>query len=160
MPRESSTCVFSPDLLYRYLLTHIWNTVQFPKLVMWIGLNPSTADEQQLDPTLRRVKGFSQSWGFDGFVMTNVFAYRATDPRVMMAASDPIGPDNDHHLMAIAAQTSLIVACWGVHARHRGRDETVKGLLSGRLTALKVTKDGAPGHPLYLPKTLQPFPYA
>ncbi len=74
--------------------------------IMWIGLNPSTADEQQLDPTLRRIRGFSQAWGFTAFVMTNVFAFRATVPADMKAQADPVGQDNDYWLGSMAKPTS------------------------------------------------------
>jgi hypothetical protein len=83
-------CTFSPCRRYRYVLHHDWtDLLDSPGgYVAWIGLNPSTADEQQLDPTLRRVRSFTASMGYRRFVMLNLFGLRATDPKVMLAASN------------------------------------------------------------------------
>ncbi len=147
-------CVFSPCRTYRYLLTRSWGELfQVPRrLVMFIGLNPSTADEEQDDPTIRRCIGFAKDWGFAGLVMGNLFAFRATDPRDMLAAEDPVGPENDQHLLEASLVVSLVVAAWGVRGAHRGRGDEVAGLIPD-LSALGLTKDGHPRHPLYLPRT-------
>ena len=162
---EPSTCVFSDCRTWRYTLEHRWDTDQ-PSYVprrtaMFVGLNPSTADESSLDPTLRRVKDYCQAWGYGGFVMTNLFAFRSTAPAGMKAAADPIGPDNDTYLDRIAHRDdiALIVAMWGSHGRFKGRDQQVVDLLKDRLTALRVNADGTPAHCLYLPKTLTAEPY-
>lgn len=118
--------------------------------IMWIGLNPSTADEQKLDPTLRRVKSFSQAWGFNAFVMTNLFAFRATDPADMKAVAVPEGTKNDDWLLSVANVSELIIACWGVHGVFRNRAESVAAMFQGRLYCIGVTKDGHPKHPLYV----------
>lgn len=161
---ELSTCIWSPDeaKTYRYALTHSWRSEDTPSYVprkwaVFIGLNPSTAFEGALDPTLRRVRGFSQSWGCDGFRMVNLFAFRATLPAVMKVAPDPIGPDNDRHIMdAVNAEgTECVVAMWGAHGRFMDRDRRVMDMLTGRLSCLGLTKDHAPRHCLYLPKTAQ-----
>ena len=89
--------------------------------------------------------------------MTNLFAYRATLPEVMKATSDPVGPDNDEYLRALAADAGVVVAAWGANGTHKGRDAEVRKLLP-ELHCLALTKDGHPGHPLYLRKTLTPFP--
>lgn len=118
---------------------------------MWIGLNPSTADEQQLDPTLRRIRGFSAAWGYTSFVMTNLFAFRATRPDDMKATKDAIGPENDAALLSWAERCDLVIAAWGVHGSHLGREATVRGLLSkNRVRCLGLTKSKAPRHPLYV----------
>jgi hypothetical protein len=125
---------------------------------MFIGLNPSTATEVEDDPTVRRCQGYAQAWGYGGLVMTNLFAFRATDPRVMKAAPDPVGPENDRYLLDAARRAGLVMATWGNHGAFRGRSREVVGMLKGEgveLMCLKMTGQGEPGHPLYLPKNLQ-----
>lgn len=125
---------------------------------MFIGLNPSTADEHQDDPTIRRCIGFAKTWGYDSLVMLNLFAWRATDPIDMLQAPDPVGPENDWHLMNAAADADVIIAAWGTHGAHLGRDHVVRHMrwVGHRLHVLRLTKDGHPAHPLYLPAKLQP----
>jgi hypothetical protein len=121
------------------------------RLMLWIGLNPSTADEQQLDPTLTRIARFSEREGMDGFWMGNLFGLRATDPAVMKAATDPNGPGNDASLLEAAGRCEKIVAAWGVHGEHLDRAAAVVKLLTGHeLWCLGTTKDGHPRHPLYV----------
>lgn len=159
---EESTCTFSPDRVHRYVLRHtfVQPSGARPRCVAWVGLNPSTAFEASLDPTLRRVRAFSYSMGYEGFIMLNAYAFRATLPEDMKRAPDPVGPDNDRHLLEVANEVDLIIACWGTHATFMGRDTAVKALLKGRLSTLKLTKDGHPSHPLYLPANLRPIPFA
>lgn len=146
--------LFSPCRTYRYTLWREW--IGGEGYAMFVGLNPSTADETQDDPTIRRCIAFAKAWGYSGLCMTNLFAYRATLPENMKAAADPVGPENDAHLMAMADSAGVIVAAWGVHGAHQGRDAAVLRLLPD-LYCLALTKDGHPGHPLYLPKTLRPI---
>lgn len=158
---ESGPAVFSADRLYRYSLGRTW--ALSGRLVV-IGLNPSTADHNQLDPTLRRVRNFAQTWGLGGFVMLNLFAYRATDPRDMKRADDPVGPLNDDIIReyAVAPDTGLVLAAWGAHGGYRDRDREVAAILDGlgvRLHALRVTRQGHPSHPLYIPGNAVPRPY-
>jgi hypothetical protein len=126
---------------------------------MFIGLNPSTADEVQDDPTIRRCIGYAKEWGYGAFCMTNIFAFRATDPRVMKTQADPVGPENDKWLTECAKDAGLIVAAWGAHGGHRNRDEEVIKLVDN-IMCLGTTKDGYPRHPLYLPKTAKPESYS
>lgn len=126
---------------------------------MFIGLNPSTADEVQDDPTVRRCINFSKEWGYSGLCMTNIFGFRATDPVYMKVQEDPVGPENDKALLEIAENAGVIVAAWGVHGVHLERESKVKALLGDRLKCLRLTKDGHPAHPLYLPKILMPVPF-
>lgn len=149
---------FSPCHTYRYTLWRSWGDDTPKNFVMFIGLNPSTADAFQDDPTIRRCIGFAQSWGYGALCMANLFAFRATEPADMRAALDPIGPDNDKTLTDLAACASKIVAAWGTHGAHLGRDKQVLALLPD-LYCLRQTKQGHPAHPLYLPKTLSPIPY-
>lgn len=145
---------FSDDRVYRYVLKRAWGS-QFGRYVQFIGLNPSTADETQDDPTIRRCINYAKAWGYDGLVMTNIFAFRATDPRVMRAHPEPIGPANQATLIDVNWYADLSVACWGAHGEFMGRGEAVRAALKD-LHVLKLTKDGHPGHPLYLRSDLSP----
>ena len=86
-------CIFSADRRYRFVLKHTWEPLFPPKLCTWIGLNPSIADETQLDPTLRRIRAFSAAWGYNGFLMTNLFGLVSTDPDQLYTIDDPVGPE-------------------------------------------------------------------
>lgn len=144
---------FSPCGLYRYSLWRKWES---GPMCVFIGLNPSTADATLDDPTIRRCLGFSKAWGFSGLLMLNLFAYRATDPADMKAAKDPIGPDNDQALHFAHSNTTTVIAAWGTHGTFKGRDQQVRAMLP-RLHYLRLTKDGHPAHPLYLPASLRPL---
>jgi len=125
--------------------------------VMFIGLNPSTADETADDPTIRRCIGYTKAWGYSALCMTNLFAYRATDPRAMKAQINPVGPEGDRWLFECAREASVVVAAWGTHGGHNDRDREVLEILRWRqLSCLGVTKAGYPKHPLYLPSELKP----
>lgn len=150
---QVNSATFSPCRKYRYSLWRHW--IDGEGYAMFIGLNPSTADETNDDPTIRRCIAFAKSWGYSGLCMTNLFAYRSTDPDEMMAQTDPIGIDNNIILRTIAEKACVIVAAWGVHGAHRRRGEIVIQMFPN-LHYLKLTKDGHPWHPLYLPKTLVP----
>ncbi len=163
MRTEAGPALISRDLNYRYWLTRHWGPGE--RRVMWIGLNPSTADTQRLDPTLRRIYDYSQAWGYDGFVMTNLFAFRATIPRVMLLHPEPVGPENDHHLLEIADEVDKIICAWGAHGVHRNRSQEVVDMLTdaghaSKLHALKINKKAStPGHPLYVLGNTRPVPY-
>ena len=148
--------IFSDCRAYRYLLWREW--IGGDGYAMFVGLNPSTADETKDDPTIRRCVGFAKAWGYAGLCMANLFAFRATNPMEMKATADPIGPDNDTHLADAGLGAGVIVAAWGAHGTHRQRNVEVLKMLHPNLTYLKLTKDGHPGHPLYLPSTLRPVP--
>ena len=137
---------------YRYELWRRWGDGPF---CMFIGLNPSTADETADDPTIRRCVGFAKAWGFSALCMTNLFAFRATEPQDMKKALDPIGPDNDRTVEALAEQAGVVVAAWGADGVFLKRDVYAK-LFVDRLHYLRLTKHGHPGHPLYLPGDLTP----
>ena len=144
-------CQFSPDRLHRYSLVHRWNPLFSDRLILWIGLNPSTADEQQLDPTLTRIRSFSQREGFDGFWMANLFGLRTPYPKEMMAHADPVGAGNDASLLEAAARCDRIVAAWGAGGAFQTRAHAVARLLAGhKLWCLGLTQDGHPRHPLYV----------
>jgi hypothetical protein len=143
----------SPCGRYRYSLWRKWKP---GPLCTFIGLNPSTADATIDDPTIRRCIGFAKAWGYSGLMMLNLFAYRATKPGEMMAAADPVGPDNDEVLRDAGFNSAIQIAAWGANGSFQGRDTTVRAMLP-RLHCLQLTKAGHPGHPLYLPASLQPM---
>ncbi|MEI7798565.1 MAG: DUF1643 domain-containing protein [Opitutaceae bacterium] len=144
-------CLFSADRRHRYRLIHRWNPSPQEKLILWIGLNPSTADEARLDPTLTRIAAFSRREGFDGFWMANLFALRTPHPKVMMTAADPIGPATDAELLIAAARCTQIVAAWGVGGEFCERGSAVARLFAGKkLWCLGSTQAGHPRHPLYV----------
>ncbi|GLP95136.1 DUF1643 domain-containing protein [Paraferrimonas sedimenticola] len=146
--------VLSDCRRYRFALWRIWEP-QKP-LVMFIGLNPSTANESQDDPTLIRCINYAKAWGYGGVCTANLFAYRATDPKAMLAASDPVGVGNDAWLQKLAAQAQMIVAAWGNHGAHLNRSQTVRALLP-QLHCLSLNRSGEPAHPLYQKANLQPL---
>lgn len=139
---------------YRYSLTRTWDYTKGYLNV--IGLNPSTADEIEDDPTIRRCIGFAKSWGMGGLVMTNLFAFRATKPSDMLNAHYPIGLENDDVLLARSNNASMILAAWGANGGHIKRDEYVKQMITN-MYCLKKTKAGHPSHPLYIRADTTPF---
>lgn len=152
-----STAVYSDCERYRYSLTRIWA----PSLrrVMFVMLNPSTATEVANDPTIERCERRARHLGCGGFRVTNIFAWRATDPRDLRRAVHPIGADNDAALEEGAIWADQIIAAWGVHGAHRGRGAQVAETLRAQSTPLfhlGLSKDGHPKHPLYLPYAQQP----
>lgn len=141
----------SEDRIYRYSLWRIWDESKSP--VVFIGLNPSTADETVDDPTIRRCINFAKSWGHGGIYMLNLFALRATNPKELYTHAAPIGPHSDSELKK--RPTLLTIACWGVNGVFRKRDWHVTEMLRSNgveLMCLGKTKDGHPRHPLYLRK--------
>ena len=144
---------FSPDRKYRYTLIREWDESK-PRC-LFILLNPSTADEQQDDPTNRRGIRYAIDWGYGACIFCNLFAIRTPYPKVMKVESEPVGSDNDLWIQKEHAQAGITVAAWGTHGSHRGRDKQVLGLLS-TVHHLGLTKHGHPKHILYLAKTLTP----
>jgi hypothetical protein len=150
-----SSAVLSPCGTYRYELTRRWSD---RPLVGWIMLNPSTADADVDDPTVRRCIGFAKTWGYGGLIIRNLFALRATDPSELEQHADPIGPDNDAHLAQCQHDTLTLVA-WGARGGRRGRDVlTLLATHGVRPCRLAVTGNGQPRHPLYLKAGLVPIP--
>jgi hypothetical protein len=147
--------VFSSDRKYRYALWRIWD--ERKPLAMFTGLNPSTANEDTDDPTTIRCMGFAASWGYGGHCMTNMYGLCSRDPEALRTG-DPIGPDNDAWLVYLAANSGLVVACWGHWEIMPGRKEAVRKLIP-HLYCLGLTKAGQPRHPLFLPRGTRPIEY-
>lgn len=156
-----SGAVLSADGSCRYLLARIWDPSQDP--AVFVMLNPSTADATVDDRTIHRCMDFARRWECGGIVVVNLFAIRATDPKVMLAHPEPVGAHNDNVIRAVASMHAKHwVAAWGVHGTHRGRDVEVAGLLAAekvQLQHLLLTKHGHPSHPLYLNAELKPKPF-
>ena len=152
-----SVAVYSPCELYRYALTRGWDAGG--DKVSFVMLNPSTATEVQNDPTVERCERRARALGFGAFRVVNIFAYRATDPKVMRAQVEPVGVGNDTAILAAADWADRVVCAWGSHGAHLGRGVVVEGLLRamGRpLYQLGLTKAGQPKHPLYIGYDRQP----
>ena len=140
---------------YRYSLERSWDSGT--GTVVFIGLNPSTADHKQDDPTIRRCVGFAKSWGFQSMVIVNLFAFRATMPKDLKLAANPIGPNNNYWLKKTIKSADLAVACWGNHGSFLERDKTVIMWFS-QLHCIVLNKSLHPAHPLYLKANLTPIP--
>ena len=158
---ETGFAIFSPEKrpVYRYALGRIWGN--HGRLINFLMLNPSKATHVDTDPTITRCKTRAQMLGYDGFIVTNLFALRSTDPKGLKKVRDPIGPLNDRNILFAAAECKLVLCGWGLHGAYQDRGSKVLATLRRRfpdkLRALHLTKDGIPGHPLFLPYDLQPF---
>lgn len=151
----NGTADISVDQRYRYLLTRDWPLIGEPRKAVFVMLNPSTADANTDDPTIRRCISFAKAWGNSGLIVANLYAYRATNPsQLWNLAADPVGPRNDDTIAMLARKHGHIVCAWGANARAE-RVKHVLGILKRNAAVpyhLGLTKDGQPRHPLYLPK--------
>ncbi|MEZ9455440.1 DUF1643 domain-containing protein [Vibrio splendidus] len=138
---------------YRYALWRTWDTTK--PYVLFIGLNPSTADESSDDPTLTRCINFAKAWGYGGVCMANLFAFRATEPKNMKSQNDPVGSENNKWLVNLADESGIVIAAWGNDGSFLSRSKQVKALIPN-LHYLKMNKSGEPAHPLYLKANLTP----
>lgn len=154
-----NTCHFSEDRKYRYTLTRSING-KFGKACVFIGLNPSTADESQDDPTIRRCIGYARDWGYEMFTMLNLFAYRSTNPRKLSRSYiEPIGEENDSYILRVCKRADLIIVAWGNYGVLYQRGDKVMAHLKENAIAvhrLGLTHARQPNHPLYLRKDLIP----
>jgi len=159
-PTWRGSARFSPCGAYRFTLNRAF--AEGDGLVNFIMLNPSTADATANDPTVARCCRFATDWGYRRLVVTNLFALRATDPKELRFAADPVGTNNDQWIWTVANRADLVVAAWGVHGAFNDRGPDVAEDLIDHgieLCALGVTKDGHPRHPLYLPASAEPTPF-
>lgn len=144
---------------YRYGLSRVW--APGPR-ILFVMLNPSTATEVQNDPTVERCERRARALGFGAFAVANIFAFRATDPKVMRAAPDPVGPQNDSAIVEASGLAERIVCAWGNHGLHLDRGHQVAALLRQTgvpLCHLGLTGHGQPRHPLYVGYDRQPEPW-
>lgn len=175
----------STDGKYRYLLEREWRLSQVgilgarwrmfgekdgagkemgePKACVFIMLNPSTADADKDDPTIRKCVKFAKAWKYDLLQVVNLFAYRATDPKKLLAlphTEDPVGVLNQEVIERVVHDAGVVVCAWGAHGGHLGQHQTVLGWIQPRKTyCLGLTKEGHPRHPLYVrdDKLLEPY---
>lgn len=155
--RSKSEAVFSDCERYRYLLTRVWEPDG--KKALFIMLNPSTADEIKNDPTVERCERRARALGFGAFRVCNIFAFRATDPKVMRVEPDPIGPDNDRAIIESCDWADQVVCAWGTHGAHLNRGAQVIELVRIKGISpyhLGLSKEGHPKHPLYIAYAQQP----
>lgn len=157
-PSRSGAVIVGP---YRYTL---WRTIgtRSPFLpILFLMLNPSTADALTDDPTIRRCLAFAGAWGYQSLEVCNLFAFRATNPGLLLRAKDPVGPDNDSYIRAAVARAATVVVAWGAQPSCIGRAAAVLPLVDGarNVFCLGVTKSGFPRHPLYVPRTAVPITY-
>ncbi len=158
----ASVAVYSPCEAFRYLLTRTWD--DSGARALFVMLNPSTATEVQNDPTVERCERRARALGFGAFRVTNIFAYRATDPKVMRAQPDPVGVANDRSIADSARDwirggSDRVICAWGTHGEHLDRGPAVEALLRRTdrpLYSLGLSKAGHPKHPLYISYDTQP----
>lgn len=153
-----SGATFSDDRSYRYSLWRWWGVGNGQKCC-FVMLNPSTADENVLDPTVTRCVGFARDWGFSGIVVANIFALRSTNPKELYKSADPVGPRNDEAITGAALQAARVVCAWGTHGAYRDRGEAVRRLLADfEPKCFGLTGGGHPKHPLYLRRDTELVP--
>lgn len=149
--------ILSRDRNYRYVLWRQWDADK-PTCV-FIGLNPSTADENDDDPTLRRCINFAKAWGFGKCIMLNLFAFRTTNPEDLKKQDKPVGYKNNHHIKTQCAKAALVVA-WGNRGTLLKRNKQVLKLLKGiPLKCFRVSAEEQPVHPLYQANNSRLKPY-
>ena len=156
---RSTHARFSPCRAYRYELWRKWGGGPLLNVLM---LNPSTADETDNDPTVERCERRANQLGYSGLIVTNLFAFRATYPKDMKAAADPVGSENDAAILAAAKEAELVLCAWGNHGAHRGRAQAVRKMFEREgieLWCLHVTKQGQPQHPLYVGYQARAVPF-
>lgn len=152
---------------YRYRLQRRWGAAD-AKPCVFVMLNPSTADAEQDDPTIRRCIGFAEKLGFTTLEVVNLFAWRAKSPKALLSVGpdrDPCGVHNQRAFVEVLAKPGMIVCAWGAHGGHLGQDQTALGWIDqyndtdAPVVALGLTKGGQPRHPLYLPSDARPVPF-
>ena len=144
---------------YRYTLSRKWGDSDRQHHHAQLKARPMRLID---DPTIKRCIGFAHRLGFAGLTVRNLFAFRATNPDEMFAAPDPIGPENDAAILNLIGGVDVVIAAWGVHGSHIGRDKAVVKLFaerSQRLHCFGLTKDGHPKHPLFLPSNVEVVSY-
>jgi hypothetical protein len=140
------SATISPCGKYRYVLSRRWGSAQ---PLVWIMLNPSTADASVDDPTIRRCCGFARDWGCGGIDVYNLYAYRATNPKELLRCADPVGAENDYWIRNIEQDLRVVVA-WGNNAKPARVKQVVDLLNNRELQCLGTTASGNPKHPLYI----------
>ena len=152
------TAVISDCGTYRYRLDREWEGGG--GLCVFMMLNPSTADAEQDDPTIRRCIGFAKDWGYASLSVVNLYGFRATKPADLWKANDPIGPDNHKWAELTLVRASRVVLAWGAGGGRNDRGQKMEEILRMRfgiwVVTLGRTKGGEPRHPLYIRKDFVP----
>jgi len=158
---DKSSAIISNCGAFRYELRRVWDNSR-PPYVSGM-LNPSTADADNDDPTIRRNRQRAEAMGFGSLIVWNLGAGRATEPKVWKTLSDPIGPANDEHIRRILQEcrdrNGIAVAGWGNHGSFMGRDRIAARIakeLDIVFHCLGTTKSGQPRHPLYVSSSHDP----
>lgn len=146
---ENSGAILSECMRYRYALWRNCNMFFGEGDCVWIGLNPSTADHQDLDATTRRCLKWSREWGCKRYVMLNAYAFRSRHPKVMFAADDPVGPENDATVKSFTARAKIIIAAWGTNCDDL-RAAAVCRAVGRPMECLGLNQGGTPKHPLFV----------
>jgi hypothetical protein len=159
--RIERTALFDATGRYRYRLGRRWQA-QGPEIA-FVMLNPSRANAECDDPTLRACMQFAQRWAYGSLVVVNLFGYCTAHPAELKTVSDPVGPENDRYLTAAVGRSHQVVLAWGNDGGFGGRDRTILHKLkahSSKLTCLQLNRSGQPRHPLYIrrDRTLIPYP--
>lgn len=164
-----STAVFSGDKLYRYTLERWWSPFAKGHYLNVVALNPSTATAEVEDPTVRRMIGYARDWGYDGLIVTNLFALRSTDPKQLKKVTDPVGPENNKYLLDVASRAGMVLCGWGNWGRLKNRGAWVESMLRqagvklhclGKTHAYRTKAESPqPRHPLYLKSDTKPELY-
>lgn len=149
---ETGGATFSDDAVYRYRLWRRWN--EDHPTIAFVMLNPSTADADRNDPTIERCCRRVRHEGWGGLIVLNLFALRSTDPKRLYSHPDPVGPENDRHIVEVCSEVRDVVCAWGAHGAHLGRARRATELIrkvNRSVWSLGVNSDGSPKHPLYVP---------
>ena len=163
----ANLCTFNMKRTHRYVLArqlmgYLGHNDAEKLSILWVMLNPSTADEAFLDPTVAKCAKYSYAWGFAGLVVVNLFSLRATNPRQLKTAMRPEGdPENMFHILHQAEMADMVVVAYGNHGGYEGRHKRVLHRLLDyheRLYALGLNKTGHPVHPLYQLDSRKLFP--
>ena len=145
--------ILSEDNLYRYQLSRIWDDAK--PSILFIMLNPSTADAEVDDPTIRRVIQFARSWGYGAVYVANLYAFRSTDPKALKHADDPVGKDNVSHITQLIGMVDKVVYAWG----NNKKEPSWLSEMVQTPYCIDLSKNGIPKHPLYLKSELIPKVY-
>ncbi len=153
----ASGALFDATGQYRYALWRCWQPDG--KRLAFVMLNPSSADAEINDPTIRRCIGFAQAWGYGGLEVVNLFAFRTAHPSHLVSVADPVGATCNAAILRAVERADRTVIAWGNWGRLHGRAEAVLALIEPPLYCLGRNQSGHPRHPLYLRRDIQPLLY-
>ncbi len=152
---------FSPCKKYRYELRRWWHDTKPPNSIMFLMMNPSTATEVVDDPTVRKCRMYAERWGYNHLIITNIMAYRATNPKELLNIDDPVGPENFNRIRRlIDSYKPFLVCAWGgnLPSKLLHVEEKIMELIEPfKPHVLRLSKSGRPYHPLYLPNDTVPI---